>query len=337
MVTGFRRTLHGKPLIAIKPMLDHASRREQHPALSPASGVYFLLGNKMTWLTDILTLVEKIPASFWGVVVGSFLSLGGVVVSNRANDRRLRQQLAHDRELKNRERELSLRKDIYLAAAEAIATGLNSIGSFANLDISNDKLTAAYVDKSPSIAMVHIIAKTDTTKAVAKLVGELEAAYLRLFARRLPQLAEKQQIAFIKNQTDAFGRERDRMLELMKQYNLSGENDPRKWEILEENFNFEQKRIDNAVEEHDRLASYMYSKQIDLMSECINETTKLSRLIAPVLTAVRTELEMPFDEASYVAVIEENILHQKSVVAEFIKQIQTSVVAQQDAPGDAVG
>ena len=43
IVTGFRRTLHGKPLIAIKPMLDQASRREQHPALSTASGVYFLL------------------------------------------------------------------------------------------------------------------------------------------------------------------------------------------------------------------------------------------------------------------------------------------------------
>ena len=288
----------------------------------------------MTWQADILTLIEKIPASFWGVVVGSFLSLGGVVVSNRANDRRLRQQLAHDRELKNRERELSLRKDIYLAAAETIATGINSVGSFANLDIPDAKLMAAYVDKSPSIAKVHIIAKTDTTKAVAKLVGELGAAYLRLFARRLPLLAEKKQIAFIKDQMDAFGRERDRMLELMRQHNLSGEKDSRKWEIIENNFNFEQQRIDNAIKEHDGLASDMYSKQIDLMSECINETTKLSRLIAPVLATVRMELEMPFDEASYVAVIEESILHQKSAVAEFIKQVQTSVVAQQDAPGD---
>lgn len=289
----------------------------------------------MTWHTDILTLMEKIPASFWGVVVGSFLSLGGVVVSNRANDRRLRQQLAHDRELKNRERELSLRKDIYLAAAEAIATGINSIGSFANLDISNDKLTAAYIDKSPSIAKVHVIAQKDTTRAIVKLVGELGAAYLRLFARRLPLLAEKQRIAVIKDQMDAFGRERDRMLELMKQHNLSGEKDSRKWDILEKNFNFEQQRIDDAIKEYDDLTSFMYSKQINLMTECINETTKLSRLIVPVLVAVRAELEMPLDEASYVTVIEESILHQKSAVAEFIEQVQSSVVAQEDAPGDA--
>ncbi|WP_276672489.1 hypothetical protein, partial [Chlorobium limicola] len=249
---------------------------------------------------------------------------------------RLRKQLAHDRELKNHERELSLRMDIYLAAADAISTGINSISSFANLDISNDKLTAAYVDKSPSIAKVHVIAKSDTTKVVAKFVGELEAVYIRLFARRLPLLGKKQQIVFIKDQMDVFGRERDRMLELMKQYNLSGQIDPRKWEILEKNFNFEQERIDNAVKEHDQLASHMYSKQIDLMSECINETTKLSRLITPVLLAVRTEIEIPFDETSYIAVIEENIQHQKSVVEEFIKQVQTTVLVEQDASGECL-
>lgn len=285
----------------------------------------------MTWYTDILTLIEKIPASFWGVVVGSLLALGGVVVSNRANDRRLRQQLAHDREIRNRERELSLRKDIYLAAAEAISTGINSLGSFANLDIPNDKLTAAYIDKSPSIAKVHVIALKDTAKAIAKLVGELGAAYLRLFAARLPLLAEKQRIAVLKDSMDAFGRERDRMLELMKQYNLSGEKDPRKWDILEKNFNFEQQRINAAIKEHDGLSSAMYLKQIDLMTECINETTKLSRLIVPVLVAVRAELDIPLDEESYVAVMEESILHQKSAVAEFIKQVQSSVIAQQGA------
>jgi len=289
----------------------------------------------MTWQADILTLVEKIPASFWGVVIGSLLSLGGVVASNRANDRRLRQQLAHDRELKTRERELTLRKDIYLDAAEAIATGINSIGNFANLDIPSDKLTAAYIVKSPSIAKVHIIAEKDTTRTVATLVGELGAAYLRLFGKRLPLLAQKQQIEFLKDQMDSFGRERDRILELMKQHNISGEGDPRKWEILEKNFNFEQQRIDDVIKEHDSLSSVMASRQIDLMRECINETTERSRLMPPVLTAVRAELELPFDETNYVAVIEENIRRQQAAVSEFIEGVQSSVVAQLGASGDA--
>jgi len=66
--------------------------------------------------SQLLALIERIPATFWGVVIGSFFSLGGIVIANRANDRRLREQLKHDREMRNRDRELSLRKDVYLSA-----------------------------------------------------------------------------------------------------------------------------------------------------------------------------------------------------------------------------
>lgn len=87
-----------------------------------------------------------------------------MALTNHANDRRLKRQLDHDRDMRSRERELSLRKDIYLAAAEAISAGLIAIGRFANLDIPHEKLTEAYLDKSPSIAKVHVIAKEQTAK-----------------------------------------------------------------------------------------------------------------------------------------------------------------------------
>jgi hypothetical protein len=199
----------------------------------------------------------------------------------------------------------------------------------------NDQLTAAYVNKSPSIAKVYVVAQNDTTKAFANLAGELGAAYLRLFARRFPLLVEKQRIAVLKEQMNAFGQERTRMLELMKQHNLSGENDKRKWDIILGNFNFEQQRIDETIKESDDLAAVLYAKQIEFMTDCISEATKLSRLIVPALVAIRKELEMPLDEASYVTVIEESIMHQKAAVSEFIKQVQPWIVSRQEAPGDA--
>ena len=90
---------------------------------------------------ELWALIEKIPASFWGVVVGAFFSLGGVALTNRATDRRQRKQLAHDREVKDRDRELSLRKDVYLAAAEAISAGFMSVSRFPNLDVPHEKIT----------------------------------------------------------------------------------------------------------------------------------------------------------------------------------------------------
>src|SRR6266704_7145489 len=169
----------------------------------------------MSAVTALWALIEKIPATIWGVVAGSFFTLIGVALTNRANDRRLREQLAHDRRIKDRDRELSLRKDVYLAAAEAVSAGFMAVGRFANLDISNEAVTADYIEKSPSIAKVHVIAREDTAKAVATFTGELAAVYLRLFAKRITLVAKKQQLALLKVQMDSFGKERDRMLDLM--------------------------------------------------------------------------------------------------------------------------
>jgi len=61
------------------------------------------------------------------VLAGSFFSLGGVWLSNRNSARNLKAQLDHDRDIRAKEREMSMRKDIYLAAPEAIAAGYYAV------------------------------------------------------------------------------------------------------------------------------------------------------------------------------------------------------------------
>jgi hypothetical protein len=36
-------------------------------------------GTMTVILTEVLRLIEKIPATFWGIVIGSFFTLGGVM------------------------------------------------------------------------------------------------------------------------------------------------------------------------------------------------------------------------------------------------------------------
>ena len=80
----------------------------------------------------IADLLEQIPASFWGVIVGAFVTIVSVVLTNRGNEKRLERQLRHDAELKRQERDLALRWDVYLAATDAIAAGIASIGEMSN-------------------------------------------------------------------------------------------------------------------------------------------------------------------------------------------------------------
>jgi hypothetical protein len=54
---------------------------------------------------ELTDLAQKIPATFWGVLAGSFFTLVGVTFTNRSNDKRLSKQLAHDRQIKAKERD----------------------------------------------------------------------------------------------------------------------------------------------------------------------------------------------------------------------------------------
>ncbi len=267
----------------------------------------------------LLAWLEIIPAAFWGIVVGSFFTLGGVFLTNRANDRRLKAQLDHDRILKNRERELSLRKDIYLAATEAVAAGLSATARFADLSIPHDKLIERYIEKSSAIAKVHVIAREDTIKALANLISELGATYLRLVVKRYPLIAQKQRLELIIGQVNSFGKERDRMLELIKQFNIDGTNDKRRWEIIQNAFDFEQNRIAKALEEHKAIGEDLRVKQLQYLRECFSENAKLNHLMVPALVAIRGELELPVDETTYRQVMEENLRKQEESLADFLQ------------------
>ena len=283
----------------------------------------------MSELADLLALVEKIPAIFWGVVIGSFFSLGGVILTNRAHDRRLQEQLTHDRELKNRDREMSLRKDVYLAAAEAVSAGLIAVGRFADFEIPHEKLTEGYLDKASSIAKTHVIANESTAKEIINFSNELGVTFLHLFAKRLPLLGQKQEIAFLKDQIGAFAKERDRNLELMKQYNLDGVNDQRKWNVLQRGFDFEKRRIDEAGQKANALAATFFPRQLQLVEECVQQTIRLGRLLVPVVVSVRKELELPINEAEYRKVAEEAVAKQVENLRKFMQEVK-ALIADRD-------
>jgi hypothetical protein len=99
-------------------------------------------------------LLGSIPGTFWGGVFGSFFSLAGVALSNRAADKRLRTQLEHERELRAKERELTLRKEIYLAGMEALQAGATIITDLANLDIPQEQIGKSYSEKAAAVAKV---------------------------------------------------------------------------------------------------------------------------------------------------------------------------------------
>ena len=261
--------------------------------------------------------------------VGSYLitggvtllaTLSGVFVANLSQNKRLRAQLAHEREMKNREREMSLRKDVYLAGAEAVYAGLLAVNRFANLETPHEKVIEGYLDKAPSLAKVHIIAKEETVKALVAFSAALDTLFVRLFARRGPLVSEKQKIDALITQADITDKENSRTLELIKQYNLEGLTDQNRRDWLQRNFDFEQKQSKAARQEAASLAVTLYLKQLQLMEDSTDERNKLVRLLIPVVFSIRKELELSIDEVEYRRVLDAAASEQLKIFKEYLQE-----------------
>lgn len=289
-------------------------------------------------MKELADLVALIPATFWGVIIGSIFTLtatlGSMILTNRGNDRRLRSQLDQDRELKNREREMTLRKEIYLAAAEAAAAGMTAIGRFTSIKDFDEKLIDGYTEKSPSLIKVHVIAREETVRAVINFSTELNVTFLRLYARRAPLVFRKQKIDLLRAQFDSSMKENSRSLELMKQYNLDGLYDQPRWDALRLNFENVQRNGEEARQQADILDTELRAKHFEYMEECYSEAIRVGRILTPALISIRKELELPIDEAEFRRISEEAIVRQIESLKEFIHNFQAVIAAQSADAGE---
>lgn len=272
-----------------------------------------------------------LTALLGAIIAGLFalsVSILTLVFTNRGHNQRLQTQLDHDRNLKNREREMALRKDIYLAATEAAAAGLQAIGRFSNLDIPHDKLTEKFLEKVPSITKVYIIANEETVKAVLNFSIELNAALLRLSMKRFQLVAQKQRIEFLRAQAVMCQNETARTFELQKQYNLEGLVDPRKWDVLQRNFESERARGERVGQEADILNASLIPQQLQFTEEVSNETITLGHLLTPPLFSIRKELDLPIDETEFRKIFEEANTKVAEDLKKFMRELRSLIDGQ---------
>jgi hypothetical protein len=272
-------------------------------------------------LLSIIELLNKIPATFLGVVVGSLFTLTGIFLTNRAGDRRLRQQLQTDRELKNREREMTFRKETYGAAAEAIAVSVNALPKLCDLSLSLQQISATYHENSPVLAKVNLVAGEDTILALAEFGRGFATAFFRLSQQRMILDILQQQIAGRAVALQGFEKTRDAMVELMRHHNIEGNHDTRRFEAIQGIYEFEAGRIASTTQEIQQLVAELQARHRPFTKECFAESIRVNRLLTPLLVAARTELELSISKEKYAEILNETYAHLEKQMDEFIENI----------------
>lgn len=246
---------------------------------------------------DLAGIFEAVPATVWGFLVGSLVTVLGVALTNASNTKRLRLQHAHEREIAERSRDLAMRRDVYLGAFEAIATGMTMVGNFSELDVPFQELMRSYMSKASAMGKVTIVGEEATIRAVADFEQALTGAFIRLAGQRngVDQLFTRMRALEAKIGHSEAEQER---LEAA----IEAGDDPAG--ATSRRLEYEQRRCAALRAEEHEVGEVFNPTLMQLVRTTMEEVGALDRLLAPVIRCVRSELGLRFDEAFYIRLVE---------------------------------
>lgn len=275
-------------------------------------------------------LVASLVTLFGGVLSAA-IGLWGVTKTNKAHEQRLRAQFERDDERKRVEREMDLRKSVYLEVAEGIQAGLLMISRYPDTNINQDELTAELNSKRYGFAKANLIAKPALLQQLMKFNTALAACVLKLSLNRQNLISIKDRLASISAEINKHLTERESALAAVKNAQLTGEQNQSQIEAMNRIFNWTQTEIDRLTAEQRELQEVFREKWLDLVKQSREATASLNALLAPLVSAARMELEIPIDEKSYAIAINEAVAEQEKNLNEFLLQL-SPINANQNEP-----
>lgn len=273
---------------------------------------------------NITSIFESIPSAFYGVFIGSLLTIIGVVLTNMSNTKRLRIQHEHERALRSEERDLNMRREIYMDAMEALSTGITAIGRFSELSETPEALMQSYTSLSAKVGKVTIVGQNETIEALANFQLELNGAFLRLGAQR-----------------DIFDKKMQKTQALEAEISsLEGQINQLSTQIIQAKIDQDHQRIDRLQTEIDQLTEALTGLQVknellgsqlmqsitSLLQTSMAEVSSLNNLLVPLISLMRTELKLPFNEEHFARILQKGNQGLEDYMGAFFQDYQQSLM-----------
>ena len=263
--------------------------------------------------------IALIPDVVWAAIIASLLTVLGVFLTNRGSSHRLLKELLHDSEQRDRERNMDLRREIYLKAAEALTVNHMVLMKLSDLSTSYSELSNQFSKTTASISKVNIIGSNKTVEAVTTLSSIIGKKFLELSAQRYPLMLRLEKIKVQNGLHDQSAKERGRMVEIMKEHNMQGSTDKNLWETINQNFEFEKNRCEEYLDKISKLQEQNGQEQMQLTLACLQALKETGEYFTPALCAVREEMDIPFDIEAYKEIIEKSWQESEQSINDFIE------------------
>jgi hypothetical protein len=251
------------------------------------------MSDLLNWLNDIPPFAWTGFISLFSALLVAFIVRRGVLDQIRNENERFERKLVHEREEKTIEREMEMKRDVFMTVCEALASGSGYLSKFADFEVSEKDHSAIISNVLPRLYRVHLIAKMPTIKALidvqdflVKEITELAAAKYVIVLRKIDSRNIQEQI--------------------------------------------KQSSPKDAIPLYDELSDLdlnIFQMQMALTKQALRAAIALENLGSKSVIAMREELGFPIDAALYSAQLSE--VHSKAlqVSDSLIEKIKAPVLA----------
>ncbi len=234
--------------------------------------------------------MQEIPAIVWAALLGSGLTLVGVLLSNWNHSSELRKQLDHDSEEKQKDRIGSLRRDVYLNAVEEMAKANSHLGKLPQIDPAKQSIDAGLSGFFAASAKLQLVCQTET----ASVIGELTTRYGEILLALLGKASLVHNLnTDIRILTDLYETSRsevERTLAEMKQLNESGNPNPARFAALQASCEAAQQQTKKFSKERSGVFDQHKIAMRDYMAAVLQEIRSIGPLQLKAGAAIRGEL-----------------------------------------------
>ncbi len=207
----------------------------------------------------------------------------------------VRSQLKQNQEWKTKEHDLNLKKDVYLASAEALHEAINSIHNFPNISLPEEAITANFKQREPALSKTLLICDLDLRVAINDFNKEYGVSTLRLLEARQPAEKLRREAQFKENLIDKFIQDEEYLLSMKKNYTLENIQDPPQWKAIQKQDSFINFQIEKLEKDLLLINEQLRSLQRNIFIMSRSEAANLRRLVIPVLKSARLELGLNLD------------------------------------------
>lgn len=241
------------------------------------------------------------------MILAGLLGLAAVYMFHRS-DRTVRYQVDQERAERASEREMALRKEVYLPAAEAIGRAQDFLAKYPAMDLAREQAQDVVDQVLGALGKAQLVASEASLQPVMAVTSEFSNSYVALVAKLQPLHKLRAEIAELSSAVEHLAVERDHLLAQLTR--LAADNDKEQldtWRSMSKRFDKLHREIGSLLGKRKDRAAQLAVLEHEFAVEAQQSALRLAKLGVPAFLALRDELRLDIDEAQYRATAQRHI------------------------------